>query len=127
MQDRGPAIDRRNDTPSLPEYGATRLRAGQRVLGTFAGSLLASLLLWLTLPPAVLLAAMAVTMFGFAFWLKRNYTIAVFFITLFVVLITEAATKVTIAFTVERLAATAAGGLLALLAAQLFWPVWAII
>ncbi len=107
-----------------PEYGATRLRAGQRVLGTFAGSLLASLLLWLTLPPAVLLAAMAVTMFGFAFWLKRNYTIAVFFITLFVVLITEAATKVTIAFTVERLAATAAGGLLALLAAQLFWPVW---
>ncbi|HKB56357.1 MAG TPA: FUSC family protein [Lacunisphaera sp.] len=107
-----------------PEYGATRLRAGQRVLGTFAGSLFASLLLWLTLPPAVLLAAMAVTMFGFAFWLKRNYTIAVFFITLFVVLITEAATKVTIAFTVERLAATAAGGLLALLAAQLFWPVW---
>ena len=107
-----------------PDYGATRLRAGQRVIGTFAGSLFASLLLWLTLPPAVLLAAMGVTMFGFAFWLKRNYTIAVFFITLFVVLITEAATKVTIAFTVERLAATAAGGLLALLAAQLFWPVW---
>lgn len=107
-----------------PDYGATRLRAGQRVLGTLAGSVLASVLLWLPLPPVVLLAAMAVTMAGFAFWLKRNYTIAVFFITLFVVLITEATTKVTIAFTVERLAATAAGGLLALLAAQLFWPVW---
>jgi uncharacterized membrane protein YccC len=107
-----------------PDYGSTRLRAGQRVIGTLAGSVLASLLLWLSLPPAVLLAAMAVTMAGFAFWLKRNYAIAVFFITLFVVLITEVSTKVTVAFTVERLAATAAGGLLALLAALLFWPVW---
>ena len=107
-----------------PDYGATRLRAGQRVLGTLGGSLAASFLLWLSLPPAVLLAALAATMFGFAFWLKRNYAIAVFFVTLFVVLITEVSAKVTIAFTVERLAATAAGGLLALLAAQLFWPVW---
>ena len=107
-----------------PDYGATRLRAGQRVVGTLAGSAVASLLLWLSLPPGVLLAAMAATMFGFAFWLKRNYAIAVFFITLFVVLITEISTKVTVAFTVERLVATGAGGLLALLAAQLFWPVW---
>ncbi len=107
-----------------PEYGTTRMRAGQRVIGTLAGSVLASVLLWLSLPPAVLMTAMAATMAGFAFWLKRNYTIAVFFITLFVVLITEISTRVTIAFTVERLAATAAGGILALLAAQLFWPVW---
>jgi uncharacterized membrane protein YccC len=107
-----------------PDYGSTRLRAGQRVLGTLAGSLLASGLLWLALPPPVLFAAMAVTMFGFAFWLKRNYGYAVFFITLFVVLITETETKVTLGFTLERLAITGAGGLLALLAAQLFWPAW---
>lgn len=107
-----------------PEYGATRLRAGQRVLGTLAGSLLASLVLWLALPPPVLLAATAVTMAGFGFWLKRNYAIAVFFITLFVVLLTEMSAPVTVAFTATRIAATAAGGLLALLAAQLFWPVW---
>jgi uncharacterized membrane protein YccC len=56
--------------------------------------------------------------------LKRNYAIAVFFITLFVVLITEISTHVTVAFTLERLAATAAGGVLSLLAAWLFWPVW---
>ena len=107
-----------------PEYGATRTRAGQRVLGTIAGGLLASLLLWLRLPPGVLLAAMAATMFFFGFWLKRNYTIAVFFITLFVVLITEISSRVTFVFTLERLGATLAGGLLALLTAQLFWPVW---
>ncbi|SDR66943.1 FUSC family protein [Opitutus sp. GAS368] len=107
-----------------PDYGSTRLRAGQRVAGTLAGSVLASLLLWLALPPAALISAMAVTMFAFAFFLKRNYGYAVFFITLFVVLITETSAKVTLGFTVERLAATAAGGLLALLAAQLFWPAW---
>ncbi|MDI1334990.1 MAG: FUSC family protein [Lacunisphaera sp.] len=107
-----------------PDYGSTRLRAGQRVVGTLTGSVLASLLLWLALPQAVLIAAMAVTMFFFAFFLKRNYGYAVFFITLFVVLITETATKITLGFTVERLAVTLAGGLLALLAAQLFWPTW---
>jgi uncharacterized membrane protein YccC len=107
-----------------PDYGSTRQRAGQRVAGTLAGSVLASLLLWLALPPMVLLVAMAVNMFAFAFFLKRNYGYAVFFITLFVVLLTEASAKVTLGFTVERLAATAAGGLLALLAAQLFWPAW---
>lgn len=107
-----------------PEYGATRLRAGQRVLGTLAGSLLGSLVLWLVPPPPVLLAAMAVTMAGFGFWLKRNYAVAVFFITLFVVLLTEITMPVTVAFTAERMAVTAAGGLLAMLAATLFWPVW---
>lgn len=107
-----------------PDYGATRMRAGQRVVGTLVGGILASVLLWLPLPPAMLLGAMAITIAGFAFWLKRNYTVAVFFITLFVVLVTETSTKITIAFTLERLAATAAGGILALLAAHLFWPVW---
>lgn len=107
-----------------PDYGSTRLRAGQRVFGTLAGSVLASLLLWLALPEAVLFTAMATTMFFFAFFLKRNYGYAVFFITLFVVLITETTTKVTLGFTGERLGVTAAGGLLALLAAQLFWPAW---
>jgi uncharacterized membrane protein YccC len=107
-----------------PDYGTTRLRAGQRVIGTIAGGLLASALLWLHPPKVALLAAMSVTMFAFAFWLKRNYAIAVFFITLFVVLITETAETVSVAFTLERLAATLAGGLLAMIAAHLFWPVW---
>jgi uncharacterized membrane protein YccC len=107
-----------------PDYGSTRLRAMQRFVGTAGGGVVASLLLSLQLPPSALLAAMAVTMFGFAFWLKRNYAVAAFFITLFVVLITETAMRVTVAFTAERLLATAAGGALAMLAAHLFWPVW---
>ena len=107
-----------------PDYGTTRLRAGQRVVGTLIGALLASALLWLRLPSAGLLVALGLTMFGFAFWLKRNYGYAVFFITLFVVLITETTERITLSFTVERLVATLAGGLLALIAALLFWPAW---
>jgi uncharacterized membrane protein YccC len=107
-----------------PEFGATRVRAGQRVFGTLSGAIAASLLLWLSLPPIILLIAMATTVGLFSFWLKRNYAISVFFITIFVVLITEISTHVTVAFTLERLGATAAGGALALVAALLFWPVW---
>ena len=107
-----------------PDYGSTRQRAAQRVLGTLGGSVLASLLLWLRPPPAALMTTTALTIFGSSFFLKRSYAIAVFFVTLAVVLLTEARGVVTLAFTVERLVATLAGGALAWLAALFFWPVW---
>jgi len=107
-----------------PDYGSTRKKAAQRVLGTLVGSVAASLILWLRLPFPLLMLACAATIFTFGYWLKRDYGIAVVFITLFVVLLTEASRPVTFALTLERSGATLAGGLLALLAAQLFWPIW---
>lgn len=107
-----------------PDYGSTRQRVAQRVLGTLGGSILASALLWLHLPLAVLMLATTATVFTFGYLVRRNYAAAVFFVTLFIVLLTEADGPVTIAFTVERLASTLAGGALALLAAMFFWPVW---
>jgi uncharacterized membrane protein YccC len=107
-----------------PDYGSTRLRASQRLLGTLAGSILASLVLWLHLPFPWLMAATALTAFGFGFFLRRNYGIAVIYITLFVVVLTESLGPVTLALTVERFCDTFAGGLLALLAALIFWPSW---
>ncbi len=107
-----------------PDYGSTRLRAAQRLLGTLLGGLLASALLFLHLPPAVLLAAIAATIFGFSYHLRRNYAVAVLCITVMIVLLTEATTAVTVRFTVERLVATLGGGTLAMLAALIFWPVW---
>jgi uncharacterized membrane protein YccC len=94
------------------------------VLGTLTGSALASGLLWLHPPFWVIMTAASATMFMFGYWVKRNYAIAIFFVTLFLVLLTEATGPVTIAFTLERLGATLAGGIFALLAAQVFWPVW---
>lgn len=107
-----------------PDYGSTRERAAQRVLGTIAGGIVASGLIWLELPFAALMTATAVTMFAFGYLVRRNYALAIFFITLFIVLLTEATGPVTMEFALERLASTIAGGALALIAAQIFWPVW---
>jgi uncharacterized membrane protein YccC len=107
-----------------PDYGSTRQRAGERLLGTVAGSLVASGLLFLDLPLAVLLGATAAGVFLFAFFLKRSYAVAIFFVSIFIVLVTEAHEPVTLAFTLERVLTTLAGGLLALVAAFVFWPVW---
>lgn len=107
-----------------PDYGSTRQRAAQRVAGTLAGSAVASLLLWQQLPFTMLATAMAVTVFAFGYFLKRNYAIAVFFVTLFIVLLTGATEPISASFTLERLLTTFAGGALALAAALFFWPVW---
>ena len=58
----------------------------------------------------VLLAAAALNAFLFALFLKRRYDIAVVFLTLMVVLLTEAGGPVDWRLTVERLACTLAGG-----------------
>ena len=55
-----------------PDYGATRRRAAQRMLGTLAGSILASLLLLLHLPLAAIMVATAVACCAFTYHLKRR-------------------------------------------------------
>jgi len=107
-----------------PDYGATRERATQRAMGTICGGLAGSVLLWLHLPLWTLLAATAAVCWAFTYYMKRDYAVAVFFITLLVVLQFEAAGPVSIALTFQRLGETLAGCLLALLAALSFWPVW---
>jgi uncharacterized membrane protein YccC len=107
-----------------PDFGSTRKRAFERLIGTLAGSVLASFVLWLGLPFPVLMAATAITAFCFGYYLRRNYKIAVIFITLFVVVLTESLGPATLALTFERVGDTFAGGILALVAAIVFWPVW---
>lgn len=107
-----------------PDFGSTRQKAFQRVVGTVAGGLIASSLLWLHPPKPVVLVAIAVTIALFGFFQKRRYGIAVIFITLMVVLLMESRQPVTLAFTLERMGSTLGGGILALLAALIFWPSW---
>jgi uncharacterized membrane protein YccC len=107
-----------------PDYGSTRQRAAERVLGTLLGSLLASALLFLKLPHSALLAAAGVNSFLFSLFLKRRYDVAVVFLTLMVVLLTEMGGPVDWKLTAERVLCTLAGGGLALVAAHFFWPSW---
>lgn len=107
-----------------PDYGATRQRAAQRILGTLAGAVLGSALLYAPLP-SWLFASLAVAMvFVFGYLLKRNYGLAVFFITLMLVLVTESLAPVHLDFTIGRLLSNAAGAALAFVAALVFWPSW---
>ncbi len=107
-----------------PDFGATRQKAAERMVGTLIGGALASSLLWIHPPLGVTFLGIAVSIAFFGFFVKRQYGIAVIFITIMVVLLTEAQQPVTLGFTLERMGCTLAGGLLALLAAYLFWPVW---
>lgn len=107
-----------------PDYGSTRKKAGQRILGTLAGSALASAFLWVRMPLPVLDGLIAVTVFCFAYYQKQRYGLAVFFVTLMLVLLTETGGAVHLDFTVSRLLCNLAGGGLAIAAALLFWPSW---
>lgn len=109
---------------SQPDYGTTRKRAVQRTLGTLAGSILASLLLFLPLSWVVDVALVGVTGFLFAFWLRRWYPMAALLVTVMVVLLTESFHPATMDVAAERLAATAVGGAAAIVGAQLLWPRW---
>lgn len=107
-----------------PDYGATRLKAGQRIVGTITGSVLASLLLWVKMPIALLVLCASAMAFLFGYFLRRRYALAVFFVTVMLVLMTESMMEVHLEFTIVRLLSNLTGGILALLAALLFWPKW---
>jgi uncharacterized membrane protein YccC len=107
-----------------PDYGSTRQRAGHRIFGTLAGGIIASALLWLRLPIFVLDTLAALTSFGFAYYLRRKYWLAIFFVTIMLVFLTNTMAPVHLEFTIARLLSTLLGGALALIAALFFWPAW---
>jgi uncharacterized membrane protein YccC len=107
-----------------PDYGSTRQRAGHRIFGTLAGGIVASALLWLRLPVFLLDALAALTAFGFAYYVRRKYWLAIFFVTIMLVFLTNTMAPVHLDFTIARLLSTLLGGALALIAALFFWPAW---
>ncbi len=107
-----------------PDYGSTRQKAGQRIAGTLAGCVLGSLLIWVKIPIPLLVSLTSVMAFFFAYYLKRRYALAVFFVTLMLVTVMDAVEPLSWQFTFARLYATLAGGGMALVAAWWLWPRW---
>jgi uncharacterized membrane protein YccC len=107
-----------------PDYGATRQRAVQRTLGTLAGSIFASAVLWCEPSARTSLAVIGASVFIFGYSVRRHYPVAIFFVTVFVVLMMEMGGTPDAAIAIERVVATALGGILAVVAAAIFWPLW---
>lgn len=107
-----------------PDYGSTRTKAVERVLGTVAGGVVASALLFLHLGEVARHGLIYAAVFLFCHQVRRNYALAMSGVTIFVVLLLEPAGGASVELAVERVLATLGGGLLALGAALLFWPAW---
>ena len=106
-----------------PTYSATRRRLYQRVLGTMTGVVTGVLIVkLLTLPGQV--ALMLASAFFFFVWLKRQYSVSVVFITIFVLCAFNLIAGRGIAVMVPRLLDTLIGAFLALGTVRLLWPQW---
>ena len=105
-------------------YSATRQRLFHRIFGTLLGVILGVGLAQLlpTLPGQVLL--LLGTIYAFFYWLKRNYTIAAIFITIYVLAAFNLLAGEGVAVMVPRIIDTLIGGLLAYLVVRFIWPDW---
>jgi len=107
-----------------PSYSETRRRLFQRVLGTLTGVVGGVLIVQLlpTLPGQVLLMLGAA--YAFFIWLRKNYAVAVVFITIFVLAIFNIIANKGMAVMLPRLIDTMIGATVAIITVRLLWPDW---
>ena len=107
-----------------PSYSSTRRRLFQRILGTLSGVVGGILIVQLlpTIPGQLLF--MLVSAFAFFFWLKKNYSVSVIFITTFVLCAFNLVSHQGVALMAPRLIDTLIGSGLAYLSVRLLWPDW---
>ncbi len=63
------------------DFGAQAVRGAQRILGTFAGLVVAGALLWLDLPALALIGVVVVLQATAELWIGRNYALALLAVT----------------------------------------------
>ncbi|WP_043157630.1 YccS family putative transporter [Aeromonas diversa] len=107
-----------------PSYSATRRRLVQRMLGTFAGILLGVPVLLLFPDIHAQLVVMGLAAFLFFTQVRNNYSAAVCFITLYVLMAFNLLDNIGLAIVAPRLLDTALGCLLAYALVAWLWPDW---
>lgn len=107
-----------------PSYSQTRRKLKQRILGTLTGVVAAVILIRLlpTLPGQTLLMLFAA--YQFFIWMKRNYSISVIFITIFVLAAFNLTAGQGVALMFPRLIDTLIGSALAFISVRFLWPDW---
>lgn len=107
-----------------PSYSETRRRLFQRMLGTLTGVIAGVLVVQLlpTVPGQLLL--MLAAAFAFFVWLRRNYSVSVIFITIFVLAAFNLIAGKGVAVMLPRLLDTFIGSALAFITVRFLWPDW---
>ncbi len=107
-----------------PNFGLTKKRAVQRILGTLGGAVIASLVLFL-FNSKTLFGFLAVpSIFVGLVFLQKNYRIAATFITMAVLFFYGVLVDNTIEIIKYRVLDTLIGALIAFLSVYLLWPSW---
>lgn len=107
-----------------PSYGETRRKMPQRILGTLFGMIVGIALLQLLPTVAGKTVLLLAATCAFFLWLRRNYRVAVIFVTIIVLCAFDLMTGSGAAVMLPRLFDTVIGSVLALLSARLLWPEW---
>ena len=107
-----------------PSYSETRRRLFQRVLGTISGVIGGVLIVQILPTLAGQLLLMLAAAFAFFIWLRRKYSIAVIFITIFVLAAFNLIANKGVAVMLPRLMDTLIGSALAIITVRFLWPDW---
>lgn len=107
-----------------PYYGATRKKGIERIAGTVAGILVGGIIMLLPLPHYVFVALLVVISFFVAYFLRNNYKVGVFFVTIMMVVMMQISQQASWELIGWRIISTLIGAALALLASYAFWPIW---
>ncbi len=106
-------------------YSDTRRRLFQRLLGTVTGVLAGALLLQVFTTTSSQLLLMLGSAMAFFYWLKTNYSVAVIFITMFVIsAFNLVAADAGFHIMIPRLINTLTGAFISFLVIRFVWPGW---
>ncbi len=106
-------------------YSETRRRLFQRLLGTVSGVVVGALLIQIFTTSAAQTILMLVSAMAFFFWVRTRYSVAVIFITVFVMSAFNLVAKdAGMNIMLPRIVATLIGASLSFLTIRLLWPGW---
>lgn len=107
-----------------PNYGITKKRTFQRVIGTLIGTAISFIILYFTQNTYIYIATIFIAMiFAFAY-IQQNYKLAAIFITINIIMVFSMLADNPFGIMSARIVDTFIGAGIAILFNYFFWPVW---
>ncbi len=107
-----------------PSYSETRRRLFQRILGTLSGVVIGVAIVQLLPTKAGQIALLLGAAYAFFAWLRKNYSISVIFVTIFVIAAFNLLAGKGVAVMGPRILDTLIGAILAIGVVRILWPDW---